>query len=47
MLPGAYWAILHKDFIFAMLSQEYGDNIEQFFFLSNFLDNIAQGLYLC
>ena len=37
MLSGASWTTLHKDFNSAMLFQEYYGNIEQFFFLRNFM----------
>ena len=51
MLSGASWTSFYKDFTYAMLSEEYSDNIEQFLFLCNvvwsLLDNIAQGFYLC
>ena len=47
VLSQASCTTLHKDFTCVMFSQEYWDNIEQFFFLcsvvSILLDNIAQG----
>ena len=50
-LFGASWITFHKDFTYAMLSQEYWNNIEQFFFLCNvvwnLLGNTVQEFYLC